>query len=201
MKNAPELRKRFSIVGTPTVLVCKPGGEEIDRTMGFRRTGEFIPTIENYEKGIGTLAALLAEEKSKSGDPQFLYRLAGSLQAHFRLDEADARFAAIVASDPENKSGRADSAVLDIAWDLRKREDWTGAAAKCRELVQRWPTSDLADDASVSAGWYAGQGGMKDDAIAAYREYLEKWPKGEDSTFAREQIVELQKPPEADSEQ
>ena len=65
--------------------------------MGFRRTGEFTATIENYEKGIGTLAALLAEEKSRTGDPQFIYRLAGSLQAHFRLDEADSHFTALVA--------------------------------------------------------------------------------------------------------
>jgi len=142
---------------------------------------------------------MLAQEKDRSKDPRFVSKLASALQAHNRLDEADSHFAAVVVLDPDNKSGMADSAVLDVAWDLRKREDWKGAVAQCRDLLKRWPSSSLADDAMVNIGWYASQGGLKDEAIAAFREYLKKWPKGEDTAFAREQIIELQKPPAADS--
>ena len=199
VEETPELRKTYNIVGTPTVLLLKPGGEEIDRTLGFMKTAEFIATMEGFPKGIGTLKAMMAEEPAKSRDPVFMYRLGSRFQAHNRLDEADARFDTVVALDPENKSGLADSAFSDKAWDLGKRKDYEGAAAQCREIARRWPNGPMAADAVESVGWYASKAGKKDEAIAAYQEYLAKWPQRGDTTFVRGQIIELQKPPAPDS--
>lgn len=190
----PEKRKEYKIAGLPTVIVAKSGGEEIDRTLGYMKTDNFITTVENYEKGIGTLVAMMAQEKDKTKDPAFLYDLGKKFFTHSRWDDADQRYAAVVALDPENKSGSADKAQLGRANAEGKKENYAKAVTNCRELLKRWPQSDLAPDALTYIGWYATTGGMTDDAVAAYNEYLKRWPKGEDAEFVKEELTKLKNP-------
>jgi len=135
---------------------------------------------------------LLAEEPAKSEDGAFQYKLATKLFAHNRLDEADTRFAAVVRVDPKNTTGDADDALLDRAQIKRKHKDWAGAVADCRDLMTRWPDSDLADDALISIGFFASSGGLEKEATSAYREYLSRWPEGEDAEYAREELKKLE---------
>jgi tetratricopeptide (TPR) repeat protein len=190
-------RQRYGIAGLPTVIVAEAGGKEIDRTLGFLTAEDFIETAENYRKGIGTLSAMLGEEEAKSKDSKFLFDLGKKLYAHNRADEADRRFETAVALDPTNTSGVADDALLERVSVSRKNKDWSGAVAHCRDLLLRWPGSDLADDATVSMGYYAAQGGMTEEAEKAYKEYLRRWPNGEDAEFVKEQMKELAAKPES----
>jgi outer membrane protein assembly factor BamD (BamD/ComL family) len=184
-------RRRYDIAALPTVIVAEAGGKEIDRTLGFLTTKDFIETAENYQKGIGTLSAMLGEEKAKSKDASFAYNLGKKLFAHNRADEADTRFASAVTLDPTNTSGVADDALLERVSVSRKNKDWPGAVAHCRDLLLRWPDSDVADDATVSMGYYAALGGMNEEAEKAFKEYLRRWPNGEDAEFVKEQMKEL----------
>lgn len=159
-------------------------------------TAEFLTTADDYQKGIGTLGSMLAEEKDKASDAAFLYKLGGRLMSWNRLDDADMRFASAVKVDPENKSGKADDAQLDRAWVCRKKENWDCAVANAKDCYNRWPTGEKAPEAWIYVAYYSSKGGKKDDAIAAYKEYLKKWPTGEDVEFAKEQIAELEKPAE-----
>lgn len=163
--------------------------------MGFIRTAEFVATVDDYQKGVGTLGSMLAEEKEKSSDPAFLYKLGGRLMAWNRLDDADTRFATVVKLDPENKSGEADDALLDRAWVCRKKENWDCAVANAKDCYTRWPSGEKASEAWIYVAYYSEKGGKKDEAIAAYKEYLKKWPDGEDAEFANEQIAKLEAPP------
>lgn len=139
---------------------------------------------------------MLAEEKDKASDAAWLHKLGGRLMAWNRLDDADMRFAAAVKADPENKSGKADDALLDRAWAARKKENWDAAVAHAKDCYNRWPTGEKASEAWIYVAYYSAKGGKKDEAIAAYKEYLKKWPEGEDVEFAKEQIAELEKPVE-----
>lgn len=40
--------KRYDVSSYPTMIVCEPGGEEIERFFGFRDTGEFVNKIKDY---------------------------------------------------------------------------------------------------------------------------------------------------------
>ena len=163
--------------------------------MGFLTTDDFITTVEGYRKGIGTLRAMLEEEASKKSDAAYEYKLGEKLFAHSRMEDADARYLAVVALDPGNASGSADDALLARVMVSRKKKDWAGAVAQCRDLVKRWPSSDLVDDATLAMAYYSAQGGMKKEALEAYNDYIARWPDGEDVDFAREQIKELETPP------
>lgn len=169
--------------------------------MGFIRTGEFTSTVDDYQKGIGTLGSMLAEEKVKSSDPKFLYKLGGRLMSWNRIEEADARFASVVTLDPENKSGDADDALLDRAWACRKKENWDCAIAHSKDCYNRWPNGEKASESFIYIAYYSQKGGKNEDAIAGYKEYLKKWPEGEDAEFAKEQIAKLEAPPEGTSGQ
>jgi tetratricopeptide (TPR) repeat protein len=176
--------------------LTKPGGDEIDRTLGFVRTDEFITTIDNYEKGIGTLTSMLGEENQKSADPEFLFDLGKKLYAHSRFGDADARFAHAIKIDSSNTAGIAAEAQMRRAWVASKAENWSLAVAFVQALRNRWPNSELAPDAVVYAGYYSNKGGMTDQAIRNYEEYLKNWPDGEDAEWVKEQIAELKAPPE-----
>ncbi len=162
--------------------------------LGYVPTAELITTADNYQKGVGTLGTMLAEEKAKMADPAFMYTLGGRLMAWNRLDDADMRFGAVVKLDPENKSGKADDALLDRAWAARKKENWDAAVAFAKDCYNRWPQGEKAAEAFIYIAYYSEKGGKKDDAIAAYKEYLKKWPEGEDAEFAKDQLTELEKP-------
>lgn len=164
--------------------------------LGYVPTAELVSTADDYQKGIGTLGTMLAEEKDKSTDAAWLYKLGGRLMSWNRLDEADMRFATAVKVDPDNKSGKADDALLDRAWAARKKENWDAAVAHAKDCYNRWPTGEKAPEAWIYVAYYSEKGGKKDDAIAAYKEYLKKWPQGEDVEFAKEQLAELEKPAE-----
>lgn len=198
VKEIPEMRDTFRVAGLPTVVLAKPRGEEIDRTLGFMPADEFLSTIEGYHKGIGTLAAMKAEEEEKKADPQFLFDLGEKFYAHSLFDDADERFAGVIKSDSTNTAGLASKAQLNRARISGKAENWPLAIAFCQALVKRWPGSVLIPDATVYAGYYADRAGQTDDAIAAYTEYIEKWPEGEDAEWAKEQIEKLQNPSEED---
>ena len=193
----PEKRKEYKIAGLPTVIVAKPGGEEIDRTLGYVKTTDFISTVDDYQKGIGTLGAMRTQEKEKAKDAAFLYQLGKKFFTHSRWDDADQRYAAVVSLDPGNKSGNADDAQLGRANAEGKKENYAKAVANCRELLKRFPKSDLVPDALSYMGWYATTGGMTDAAVAAYSDYLKRWPKGDDAEFVKEELEKLKNPPKS----
>ena len=174
------------------MIVAEAGGQEIDRTFGFVEPREFIKTVNDYRRGIGTLAALIAAKADNSKDPEFFYRLGAKYYAHSRFKDADAHYHSTVLMDPNNKTGVANDAMYERVLVCRKLEKWDDGIAICKDLVARWPKSELADDADAYAPFLAAKAGRTDEAIAGYQNYLKKWPEGEDFKWATEQIAELQ---------
>jgi tetratricopeptide (TPR) repeat protein len=192
----PEMRDRFNVAGIPTVILAKPGGEEIDRTLGYLTTADFTSTIDGYHKGIGTLAAMMEESKTKSGDPKFLFDFGNKLFAHKRLEDADAQFLAATLADTANASGIADDAAYGRIRIAGKNKAWDTGKSHCQEFINKWPGSELLPDATAYLGYFHGESGQKEDAIRVYNDYLVKWPEGGDAEFCREEIAKLTAPPE-----
>lgn len=163
-------------------------------------TDEFIATMDGYEKGIGTLASMMAEEEQKKSDPAFLKTLGEKLYAHSRFEDADVRFASVVKLDSTNALELAADAQLKRAQASGKLDEFPLAVAFCQALIKRWPDSKLLPDATIYAAYYSDQAGVTDDAIRIYTQYLEKWPKGEDADWATEQIKKLKSPPPDEKE-
>jgi len=138
---------------------------------------------------------MLAEEETKTGDAEFLFKLAKKLYAHSRFADADDRYAGVIKIDTANTAGLADDAQLRRAQVSGKLEDYPLAVAFCEALIKRWPQSDLLPDATIYAAYYSDKAGRTEDAMKGYTQYLEKWPNGEDAEFAKEEIEKLKSPP------
>lgn len=50
----PEVAKRYKVNSYPTMVVCRPGGEEIERFFGFSKTEAFVGTVQDYLAGRNT---------------------------------------------------------------------------------------------------------------------------------------------------
>jgi TolA-binding protein len=74
------------------------------------------------------------------------------------------------------------------------------ATTFCSSLLEKWPQSEKVPEATIYLGYYSQKDGRNDAALAAFKQYLEKWPSGEDAEFAGEQIKKLEAPPEGSSE-
>ncbi len=196
--DTPEIRDRYSIAGLPTVIVAKPNGEEIDRTLGFIRTGTFIDTVEGYHEGIGTLESMMAKESEMSSDLDFVYALGNKLYERRRWDDADERYAAIIKRDSANMADMAAKAQLQRAIVAGRQDKFMLANAFCSALIEKWPQSERVQDATIYMGYFAQKDGREEDAVAAYKQYLERWPDGEDAEFAQKEIKEIESPEESD---
>lgn len=174
------------------MIVAEAGGQEIDRTFGFVEPREFIKTVNDYHRGVGTLAALIADQPNHSKDPEFYYLLGTRYYAHSRFEEADDHYHSTVLLDPNNKTGVADDAMYERILVCRKLEKWDDGIGICKNLTSRWPKSEWADDADAYAPYLAAKAGRNEEAIDGYQDYLKKWPKGEDVEWVTEQITELQ---------
>lgn len=193
--DAPEMRERFNTAGLPTVILAKPGGEEIDRTLGFIETEDFISTIQGYHEGIGTLTAMMEESKTKSGDPKFLLEFGKKLYAHNRVEDADAQYLAAIARDSANTAGVAEEAAYARIRVAANKKDYELGMKHCRSLASKWPNSKHAPESIAYLGWFATKAGKGADAVKAFEEYLKKWPEGEDAEFCREELQKLTDPP------
>ena len=188
-----ELKAKYEVIGTPTSIILKADGNEVDRTLGYVRTAEFISTVEDYWKGKGTLAALLLDEPKMVKDPDFMYKLGEKLTAHNRSDDADARFAAVVTLDPDNKKGNSDDALLERSWLCRKKENYKCAVAHSEDCLKRWPKGEMADDALINVAWYSFKDGDKAKSAESFKKYIAQYPQGEDIDFAKEKLAEIEK--------
>jgi TolA-binding protein len=164
--------------------------------MGFIKTGEFTSTMEGYHKGIGTLAAMMEESKTKSADPKFLFDFGNKLFAHNRPADADAQFLSASLSDSANTTGLADDAAYGRIRVAGKSHTWEAGVSLCQVFLEDWPESELLPDATSYLGYFFSEVGQTEDAIRVYNEYLVKWPDGGDAGFCREEIEKLTAPPE-----
>lgn len=82
------LFERFSIRGTPTVMVLNADGEEVDRVVGFEPPAvEYRTALEKACTGDQTLLALRTARAANPGDLLATARLARKYHSQYRYDE------------------------------------------------------------------------------------------------------------------
>jgi tetratricopeptide (TPR) repeat protein len=176
----------------PTVMVLSKDGTEIDRVVGYMRAPEFIAEVENYLAGKNTLAAIEAEAASNPSDPEVVARLAEKYYYHGLYDAAEPQYVRLVALDPQNRSGQVDDALFTLARMRRKLKDYAGDRAFARQIVDRYPDSDMYRAAFLEiAGAWRREGDLK-KARTLYLDYVKRFPDDEDAPWAREQADKLE---------
>lgn len=119
-----EMRERFEIRGTPTVVLVKPDGEELDRINGFDGADEFVAAVKEYLAGENLFSTLLAQVESSPDDAGANYAMGKKYLSRWEDDKAHPYFVKTIELDPEDALGHNTEASLRMAlFEVFSREN------------------------------------------------------------------------------
>lgn len=188
----------YKVRGYPTVVLVNADGSEIDRIGGYLPPKEFMETIDNYLKGIYTLDYFLKKADS-AASTEINYRIGEKYSDRGMYPEAESFFAKVVASDPDNKELRTDSAMASIADIKRRDKKYDEAMAEFKSIMEKFPGTGQATDAELWIAVVHKQRGDTTTAIKAFEGFLKNHPESGDTAYAKQQIEKLKNAPKPDS--
>ncbi len=173
-----ELAQSYGVEGYPTVVITKPSGEEIDRIRGYVAPKDFYNQVQLYLQGKETLDDYLTRLQSEPGNIDYLMTISDKYVARSQFDKAIEYSQKAVDLDPDNKQEYGAMAMAAIANAKGMSKDYAGAIEKCHEIIDRFPDSPEADDATAMLGYFTYKQGDPKTALTLFREYVEKYPQG-----------------------
>jgi tetratricopeptide (TPR) repeat protein len=110
-----ELRKKYQVIGYPTVLFLKPNGEELDRICGFSGKDEFVQTLTDYSEGKNMLMGILSQLEKDPNNVHLNMKLALKYTARWEMEKAHPYFVKSLQLNPKVEKGIKDKAMYHIA--------------------------------------------------------------------------------------
>lgn len=185
--------RKYGVSGYPTVVFANSDGAEIDRIAGFLPPPDFIGAITDYMNDIHTLNYYLRQ--ADSGATNELNAIIGEKYADRGMyPEAESYFQKIIDTDPQNKEGYTDKAMMAVA-DLKRRgKNFDGAMAIFGKVRKQFAGTEMAVDAEIWTAICLRQKGDTTAAIKAFENFIGNNPTSADTTYARQQIEKLKNP-------
>jgi len=189
----------YKIAGFPTIILMQSSGEEIDRIYGYLPPGEFVSTIQSYLQGKETLEDLKNRFQKDSTDVELAFKLADKYEARRSYDEALLCYQKVVALDPENKKGKSQDALINIAWLEIRRKDYLKAVDAFKNFLEKYPKGEMALEAERYIPYSYAQAGDTAKALELYQKFLTDHPSSADTGWVKEKIKQLKKEESTDS--
>lgn len=79
---------RYGVHSYPTMVVCKPGGEEIERFFGFHKTDKYLEFIQDYVSGVNTASDYMKRAMENMADLDLVFQAGRELAIRKRGQEA-----------------------------------------------------------------------------------------------------------------
>ncbi|MBI5266985.1 MAG: tetratricopeptide repeat protein, partial [candidate division Zixibacteria bacterium] len=188
------LAREMAISGYPTLVLLDKKGEEIDRVIGYMETDPFLKQLDDYQKGIGTLADLLDQSK-KDTSRELSFKIADKYKYRGKPDDATGWYQKVIAVNPtDSLAGESRMSLADMLRRAKKWDEALAAFAAVEKDFKGTPYSFSAD-AGIWQAITLGRKGDTTAAIAAYEVFLKNYPNSEDTSYARKQIAKLKNPP------
>jgi len=167
-----EWAKRFHVSGFPTLVLLDEKGQEIDRQSGYSPMPGFLKTFQDFERGVGTLAALQAERVQRPDDQELALQVADKLAGRGEEEAAKAIWREVLAADPRNGRGGADEAAGELAMlEFRSGKDPAVLEAVLRDwkgLKQGPQVYNVLISLAAKAGDEDRMRGLLDRAVEEY---------------------------------
>jgi thioredoxin-like negative regulator of GroEL len=186
------LARQFAISGYPTIVLTKPDGTEIDRIWGYLGPTDFYNQVQLYLQGKETLDDYLTRLEDEPENPEYLMTIAEKYASRSLWPKAVEFYNRVVALDMDNKRGLASKATSAIADVHGRAQDYDAAIDDCQEIIKRYTTSPEAENALAMLGYYTAENGDDAGALVIFREYLQKYPEGKESTWVKSRVADLE---------
>lgn len=183
---------RYHAKAYPTSILLKKNGDEVDRIVGYAPTQEFLKTLVDYTNGIGTLENLLARANQETDRTLYL-QIADKYKYRGNGPDAQTWYTKIIESgDPlDSLSGEARMAFADF---LSRDKEYAKALDAYQKISEEFKTNHGRDAVLMKAIVYRKMADTT-QAIAAFENYISRYPDSEDKEYAEEQIKKLKNLP------
>jgi outer membrane protein assembly factor BamD (BamD/ComL family) len=189
---------QYEIAGFPTVILMKSSGEEIDRIYGYLPPAEFVSTIRSYLQGKEILEDIENRFQADSTDVELTFKLADKYEARRKYDQAALYYQKVVALDPEDKKGKSQDAMMNLAWLEMRRKEYLKAVDAFGNFLEKYPESEMIEDAERFIPYSYAKAGDTTKALNLYEKFLKDYPSSEDTSWVRKKIGELRGEESAD---
>lgn len=182
------LAKKFGIIGYPTFVLLDANGEEIDRVPGYLETDEYIQTMRDYKKGIGTLAALVDSAKTDNSR-SLAYEIAEKYKYKGSSDDAELWYKQVIAVNAKDSLGGESK--LAIADMYQRKKMYDKAIPMYKTIAQEFAGTPFEENADIWTAIVYRKAADTANAIAAFEAFAKKYPNSEDFEYAQKQIEKL----------
>lgn len=183
------LAKKYAISGFPTLIMIDPKGQEIDRVAGYLPPEEFMKTFRDYKNGIGTLADLLNQAKTKQ-DRGLFFNIADKYKYRGGQADAETWYNKVIGlgSPTDSMSGESRVAIADMQ---SRAHDYPTALVSFQAISKDFAGTPFEEAGDIYTAIVYMR--MKDtsNAVGAFKQFLTKHPTSEDTLYARKQIDKL----------
>jgi tetratricopeptide (TPR) repeat protein len=174
-----ELREKFDIQGTPTVVLIKPDGEELDRINGFDEADEFVGAVKEYLAGNNLLSSFIAAAKENPEDIKANFDLAKKYASRWEDDKAYPYYAKTLELDPDDTKGFRLEATFNVAINkIRSRENPNPEPLK--QFIAENTNDEYMLNSYSSLARYYQTHEQKDKVMPLWEELLAKRPDNPD---------------------
>ena len=181
--------KEYHISAYPTSVMIRPGGDEIDRVVGYLEPDSLIKKLREYADGIGTLDDLLAKIANKF-DREMAFEVGEKYRYRGGQEEAIDWFRKVIETgDPtDSLSGECRMALANVPY---RDKDYDAAIIAYEAVIKDFAGSYFAEQSSIWRGYIYKRKGDTTTAIAAFEEFVKQYPESEDLEWVTGQISRL----------
>jgi len=170
----PDLMKKFSVAGYPTVIFLDKDGNEIDRLVGFGGDkDEYVQKVKDYLSGTGTLSALVSQFGSEKSA-----KLAKEIAQKYSMRKDDENslmyYQKVLELDPDDKSGFGEQARYSIARASAGNGDVSKLKAFNASLSNE--SNYLSRSYSAIVNYYK-KNDDRDNVLKTYEEAITRMPE------------------------
>ena len=170
-----KIRGLFEIRGTPTVVLVKPDGEELDRVNGFDGPDEFMASVREYLAGENLLSTYIAQIEENPDDIEANFGLGKKYTSRWQDETAYPFYAKTIELDPEDSKGHNAEASLRIAmFKIEAREDPNPEPLK--QFIAKNTNQEFMIESYSSLARYYQRKEENDKVMPVWEELLAKMP-------------------------
>ncbi|MFC2166261.1 tetratricopeptide repeat protein [Acidobacteriota bacterium] len=168
------VKEKLNTLGTPTVVLLKSNGEEIDRICGFEgEKDEYLQTIKDYSAGKNTISVFLSRLEKDPESVDFNFKVGKRYVDRWQLDQAHPYLTKVLALDPKDTKGFKAEATYNLAeFELRNNKN---VVPMQKFIVNTKDEKFLSQGYSFLAFHYLGQND-KEKAVEIVKEALTRLP-------------------------